>query len=562
MFKIEVLKFNHLDESQEYKFSNHTFIYGKNTRGKTALTIAIDYILGSSEALTYQGLDNIDSIEALLKNEKTSLWIMRTVSDTRYFYKRTYESEYIEVSAETYKDNIGLTFTENRNNRYLEIYSKVFDEHPTFRSFNFLNYIEEKGLGDLSTVFTKAKELKHNIRIRNIMVFCFNYENIEQIYEKEVLLETKAKELQELASNYQEYNRSQVQQKKIFGELQLEYKGKYATDYKTFCGFKNAYVRSVKAKSKDLVYLSQASFSLAEEIKLHRFMKNQSQNMIDRKERIGRLLSIMNNVTNEEPDYIEYTKFIRDSIEKLDEEKVILSLTDYNKAIKSIENEKHKLDYQIDMLKGASTELSYEEAMKKVGILEHVFDVLKNNVDMEKYDSLEEEVNSLKREIKKLKSSFDQKKIDDFNTRLSELYLNSGLDIQHLKDDLSDEGFSLEFDPFRLCLSASHIKNKNLVNFVPGSMARQTHIQMLVYLTMFEFLNNNFSDFIHMPLLVIDSANQPMGVDSFEKVYPVLVNLAEEIGIQTIFLSKDRISKIDSNDFIDISNGLNKFHKS
>lgn len=88
--------------------------------------------------------------------------------------------------------------TQLQNNRYLEIYNKVFDEHPSFRSFNFLNYIEEKGLGDLSTVFTKAKELKHNIRIRNIMNFFFNFENIEQIYEKELLLDAKSKELEKL----------------------------------------------------------------------------------------------------------------------------------------------------------------------------------------------------------------------------------------------------------------------------------------------------------------------------------------------------------------------------
>ena len=325
MFKVEVIRFNHADEVQEYKFSEHCFVYGKNTRGKTALTIVIDYILGSSDKLTYQGLDNIDSIEALLKNERTSLWIKRTVKEGGYFYRRTKESDYSEVSADTYKDNICLILTQLRNNRYLEIYNKVFDEHPSFRSFNFLNYIEEKGLGDLSTVFTKAKELKHNIRIRNIMNFFFNFENIEQIYEKELLLDTKSKELEKLSSTYQEYSRSKVQQQKIFKELQLDYTGKYSADYKTFCDFRSSYVRKAKANSKDLVYLSQSSFSLAEEIKIYNFMKNQSSNMVDRKERIKRLLSIMSEIVSDEPDYEEYTRFIKDTIETLDEENVILS---------------------------------------------------------------------------------------------------------------------------------------------------------------------------------------------------------------------------------------------
>lgn len=561
MFKVDVIRFNHADEFQEYKFSEHCFIYGKNTRGKTALTMVIDYILGSSDKLTYQGLDNIDSIEALLKNEMTSLWIKRTVKEGGYFYRRTEESDYSEVSADTYKDNICLILTQLRNNRYLEIYNKVFDEHPSFRSFNFLNYIEEKGLGDLSTVFTKAKELKHNIRIRNIMNFFFNFENIEQIYEKELLLDAKSKELEKLSSSYQEYSRSKVQQQKIFKELQLDYTGKYSNDYKTFCDFRSSYVRKAKANSKDLVYLSQSSFSLAEEIKIYNFMKNQSSNMVDRKERIKRLLSIMSEIVGDEPDYEEYTRFIKETIETLDEENVILSLTDYNKAIKDIEKEKKKLDYQIELLKASSEKLSYEDAMKKVGLLEHIFVVLQEEVDIIKYHDLSQEVENLKKEIKELKSSFNQKKINDFNKRLTEIYLESGLEIQHLQDDIQEEGFALEFDPFRLCLSAKHKKGDNIVNFMPGSMARQTHIQMLVYLTMFEYLNKNFSGFIYMPLLVIDSANQPMGVDSFEKVYPVLIEMAEEVGIQTIFMSKDMISGIKDDDLIDISDGLNKFHK-
>lgn len=561
MFKIELIRFNHGDDFQEYKFSTHCFIYGKNTRGKTALTIAIDYILGSSDKLTYQGLDNIDSIEALLKNEMTSLWIKRSVVEGGYFYRRTEESDYSEVSSDTYKDNICLVLTQLRNNRYLEIYNKVFDERPSFRSFNFLNYIEEKGLGDLSTVFTKAKELKHNIRIRNIMNFFFNFENIEQIYEKEILLESKSGELEILSAHYQEYTRSKIQQEKIFKELQLSYTGKYSSDYRTFCDFRNSYVRKAKSKSKDLVYLSQSSFSLAEEIKLYSFMKNQSTNMIERKERIKRLLSIMNNVVNDKPEYADYVKFIKETIERLDEENVILSLTDYNKAIKAVETEKKKLDYQIEVLKASSVELSYEDAMKKVGLLEHIFMILQEEVDIVKYDTLSKEVDKLKREIKELKSAFNQNKINDFNKRLSEIYLQSGLDIQHLQDDLKEEDFSLEFDPFRLCLFAKHKEDGISVKFMPGSMARQTHIQMLIYLTMFEYLNNNFKDFIYMPLLVIDSANQPMGVDCFEKVYPVFVKMAEEVGIQTIFMSKDKINAVKQDDFIDISDGLNKFHK-
>lgn len=94
-----------------------------------------------------------------------------------------------------------------------------------------VNYIEEKGLGDLSVVFTKAKELKHQIRIRNIMDFFFNYENIEQIYEKEIELEGAEREYSEISKDYQEFTRSLFQVKKLFKELQLTYTGDFKKDY-------------------------------------------------------------------------------------------------------------------------------------------------------------------------------------------------------------------------------------------------------------------------------------------------------------------------------------------
>ena len=561
MFKIEMIRFNNNEDFQEYYFTMHSFVYGKNTRGKTALTIAIDYVLGSSDELTYQGLDNIDSLEALLKNDNTSLWLKRTVKDKGYFFRRTEASEYSEVSEAIYKDNISIMLTDQRNSLYLNVYKKIFNENPSFRSFSFLNFIEEKGLGDLSAVFTRAKELKHNIRIRNIMNFFFNIDNIEQIYEKEVLLDTKNRELEIISSKYNEYNNSKSRQKQIFQELHLDYTGDYSKDYETFCNFKKTYLRKVKSESKDLIYLLKSSFSLSEEIKLYNFMKNQSKNMTERKERVKRLLSIFNKIVNDVPEYEKYIRFIKSETEKLDEENVILSLTDYNRIIKNIEIEKRKLDDQIKVLKASATQLSYEEAIKRVGLLESIFLILSENVDVVRHDALVKEISSLKNEIKALRNAFDQKKINKFNKRLTEVYLGNKLDIKHLKEDLEETNFSIEFDPFRLCLFAKHTKNGNVEKFMPGSMARQTHLQILVYLTMFEYLNHSFKGFIHMPLLIIDSANQPMGIESFEKFYPVFIKMAEEIGVQTIFTSKDKISGIKSEDFIDISNGLNKFHK-
>ena len=226
-----------------------------------------------------------------------------------------------------------------------------------------------------------------------------------------------------------------------------------------------------------------------------------------------------------------------------------------------IEEEKKKLDSQIELLRSQATELTYEAAMKKVGLLEHIFIILSREVNTDRLHELEIKTVQLKKEIKILKSSFNQSKVKNFNVRLTELYLSTGLSIKHLQEDLQDNSFSLEFDPFRLCLFATHKDQEQLVRFMPGSMTRQTHLQMLTYLCMFEYLKDNFPDFIYLPILIIDSANQPMDIEIFKEVYPTITQLADSIGIQTIFMSKDRLDSVSADDFIDISTGLNKFHK-
>lgn len=560
MFKLKSIRFNNANDYQAYTFSDHAFVLGPNTVGKTALTKAIDFVLGSSsERLTYQGLDNIDSIEAHLTNGLTNLWIKRTATN-EYYYHRTENSAYTEIGVETYKDNIRFMFLENPNSRFMDVYNKVFNENPTFRSFSFINYIDEKGLGDLSDVFTRAKDLKHQIRVRNIMDFFFNYENIEQIYEKEILLDKCKKHLDELSEDYQEYQRSMQQLKKLFDELQLIYTGDYKKDHTTYLEFRTSFTRKAKSQSKDLVYLSKASFSLAEEIKLYSFMNSQSKNMIKRKDRIQRLLAILNSIVKEEPDYEQYTSIISQTIGEISRENVILSLTDYPKTIKAIRSEKEKIDEQVRSIKGLASGISYEDAIKKIGVLEHVFTVLNKDIDALKIQSLQEEKTQLKKEIKKLKSSFNKKRIDEFNINLTKLYLESGLNVKHLNEDKKVPGFALDFDPFKLCLFASSKIGDIVERFMPGSMARQTHLQILVYLSLFDYLQKYFAGFIYMPLLIIDSANQPMGIESFKEVYPTIVAFAEKIGIQTIFLSKDNIDGISNDDFVDISKGLNKFH--
>ena len=78
---------------------------------------------------------------------------------------------------------------------------------------------------------------------------------------------------------------------------------------------------------------------------------------------------------------------------------------------------------------------------------------------------------------------------------------------------------------------------------------------------MLEYLHKKFENFIYLPILIIDSADQAMEDASFEEIYPSLVEIANDIGIQTIFISKYKPSVVEDKDLVDITEGLNPFHQ-
>ena len=85
-------------------------------------------------------------------------------------------------------------------------------------------------------------------------------------------------------------------------------------------------------------------------------------------------------------------------------------------------------------------------------------------------------------------------------------------------------------------------------------------IVMLGIMEMAEYVGKRRLLF-YLPILIIDSADQPMEDKSFEEIYPSLVEEAKEIGIQTIFISKSKPGTVEDKDLVDITEGLNPFHQ-
>jgi len=561
MFRIRSITLYKGTDRKDYLFTENAYVYGHNNVGKTAFTKVIDYALGSSERLSHAGLDNIDAVGAYLGNEKTELWVKRTVIG-EYYYKRTESSEYTLISPETYKEYISELITDTPDDKAVKVYQRVFDENPTYRSFTFLNFVDEIGQGDLGAIFTRGKEIRHLVRIRNIMDFFFNYENIEKLYEKRTELDAIEVELRQYNDRMNQYTHSVGRVNRLFTTLGLPYSDDMQDNYKTFEAFKDDFSRKTTRPNDDLVYLTKASHSLAEELKLYTYLKNQSQEAGNRKARTERLLSMLYSIIAENDEYREDVSVITGAIEEIKQDRLILSLADYDASIDKIREQKKTVDARIALLRSQAAELDYDKTLKLIALLEDHFKVVNSTVDFTRGAQLADQAKALRKDIKELKNNYSQKDIKNFNVRLTQMYLESGVTgVPYLNDDRNEEQFSLAFDPFSQVLVAKHKVGEAVVSYNPGSMARSNHLQLLVYLCMLEFLHERFTNFIYLPILVIDSADQPMEEKSFEEIYPSLIETAKKIGVQTIFISKDRPATVKDEDLIDITDGLNPFHQ-
>lgn len=561
MFRIRSITLYKGTDTKEYLFTDNAYIYGHNNVGKTALTKVIDYALGSSERLSHAGLDNIDAVGAYLINNRTELWVKRALIG-EYYYKRTTESEYTLISQDTYKEYISDLITDTPDDKAVKVYQKVFDENPTFRSFTFLNFVDEIGQGDLGAIFTRGKEIRHLVRIRNIMDFFFNYENIEKLYEKRTELDAVESELRQYNDQMNQYTHSVGRVHRLLTSLGLPYSDDMRENQRVFESFREDFSRKTARPNDDLVYLTKASHSLAEELKLYTYLKNQSQEGGNRKARTERLLSTLYSIIAENNEYEEDVSTITGAIEEIKQDRLILSLADYDASIVKIEEQKKAVDARIAMLRSQAAELDYDKTLKLIALLEDHFKIINSTIDISRGALLAEQAKALRKEIKDIKNNYSQQGIKYFNDRLTKMYLeNDVTDVPYLNDDRNEEQFSLAFDPFSQVLVAKHKEGETVVSYTPGSMARHNHLQLLVYLCMLEYLHKNFGNFIYLPILIIDSADQAMEDTSFEEIYPSLVAIAKSVGIQMIFISKYKPESIEAADLIDITGGLNPFHQ-
>lgn len=571
MFKIDYIKLIYLDNSVEptiYKFKGVNYIYGTNNVGKTALVKVVDFVTAKDDfdIKSYDGLDNIEAIETCLVHDSDTLFLKRT-KDNIYSYKKSEDSQYVETLDDLYKKEI--TYFINRGeNVFLEDFYQYSNEHLTCRAFSFLNFLNEKDLGNISNLFMSADSYYNQSRIRKLISFLFNYKNIKRITELEKENERLEKDIKEYANNLSKYNYFFKLIQMNMSDLQLDVTDSLEEMKMSFIKFKRGYLRdsqNSKIPKGDLAILMRISCALSEEIKYQKNLLNQSTNLKSRNERAGKLLMAFREILNYDDSYFKYIEKIDAILEKQLQENDILSLKDFTKTIEAIEKKKYKIDQQIKECSNGLNKFEYEEVLKKIGIIEQSFEEISLIRGLQEIKEKEEILSKNKKEIQKLSKEFDNSILDKFNAWINNEYKELK-DVTFSIEDNNLSGFKIKFNPIAVSISGEKLvekgEKKESLTYNPGSNARMTTWQILAYLGLFNIIATFFKGLPIMKFMFIDGLNQPF--DETESCYPNVCELIKKIsislGVQLFIVSTRNIKCDDNEKFIDISDGFNKMH--
>ena len=185
MFKLESIKLNCVGGNHRFiPFDkNVSYIYAPNSKGKSLLCDCIDFALGASgNIFSKKGMENIEGIETVIETEYEKLYLLRSINpngEQSYFFKKENSSEYIQINKDSYNEKI-TSMLLNGDDREVLAFKEVFDMQISHRAMMFFNFLDQKGMGNLKYIFTKAKSDKYWWYYKDIINYIFNNQNIKK----------------------------------------------------------------------------------------------------------------------------------------------------------------------------------------------------------------------------------------------------------------------------------------------------------------------------------------------------------------------------------------------
>lgn len=562
MFKIKKIILNSVD-IYEFK-SDYTLVYGPNNVGKSVLVYVLDYMLGSSGEIRgkniwkMQGLDNVFSIEMVLDLGR-DLFLKRTPNELYYKYNES--DDYILVDINGYKELLQSSLIDNYS--MFDEYTQVVNEKLNYRGFSYLNIIDQYALGNVTNIFPESVDYRYVKRLRKQMLFLFDSLLLKELNKKEHEKQKIDNEISKLSTlvHKRDYILSSLNENINY----LNIKNPDSIDEKRNAF--NMFMKNIKDTTnnpinKELVYLLNASNQLSSQLEIEKTFSKQKEMINTRNKKIDLLVNLLSNYIGDNENYSNYKSSINDLLVRNKTEVDILSLKDYSTSIDKIRKKKEEIDKEILLIKNSLKDKNSDDISRAIRLVEYYFDELMKIGNIPNYEELQIKSKALAEDISELKNKLGNSKSQMLNDYLTEKYINFDNSLSFVNDDKRINGFSLEFIPNKMSIIGKQIKKKNeeefIIDYMPGSKARQTCWQVLSYIGIHMYIHREFSNLPLMPILIIDGINEPFD-EKFQTAFNCLVNICIDNDIQLIATSTMKIH--DENKMLDISNGLNSAHK-
>ncbi len=424
----------------------------------------------------------------------------------------------------------------------------------------------ENGVGDITNVFPKSKEIGELLNIKSIMLYIFNKENVQKITkmkEENEKLQAEIKELR-LTNDGSAFSEKIIREN--MSKLSFESTDSIQEMKDKFLQYKKTLQSDNKSvKNKDLLYLVKASQILAEEIKYQMFLQKQAKYESDNIKKSNKLLEMLNTILSKNDSNREIINILKKDIQDNDKDISLLNIKDYETSLHNLKAKKEEIDKQINIINTGLDKFTYDEKIKIVNILDNAFqNYNENNIDRQ-IEQKSEKIQANNKEINMLNNMVDANTLKRFNDLLTNTYKLFN-EIQLVKNDFSKDNFKLIFNPAKVSVYAvitekdKEGNNKEKI-YMPGSKARMTLWQLSTYLTMAKFIKNNFKGMPFAEYLCIDAVIQEFVDDKLPTnvVINCVKNFALKNEIQIIMsgaLNTQNLN-INQNELVNIDQGLN-----
>lgn len=575
MFKISKMSlFSTNNKNIEYNLDSITYVYGDNFKGKTLFSLSLDFVLGSSSNIlrkNFEGLENISAISCVITDGHKYIEFLRNIKDD-YFLKYDQNSTFSLVDDEKYKNTITEIFTNYKSNQ-LELYKDLNGENLTCRSLSFINFLDETGIGNISTVFSRAHEKKHLFRFKNIMDFIFKFDYLEKLKLLERELDEEENKYNDIRKQFALIDNANNTIKELFSKYNITY-GSLNENKNAFLKFKNGFKIEISAGSKQNLFRLMGLLNKVEnQINAEIEMRTQSKILVEKNKKVEKIINDFSEILSGNDDYSSYKKEISKIISNNQYATNILNSKNYDETINNLNEEKKSITEKINKIANNLSGFELDEKLADIKLMQKAFDVLNSEVTINAV-GIEENIKDIKSKIKKLNRQIRDYKNEEINDIITKMYLDSKLDISFINEDRVKKDFKIIFDSDSLSLNCYYKQQSkgeyNDKYFLPGSLARMTTMQIATYVSVHKFIKEKNIGLPLMQFICIDGLNQPFDESNekskYQNVLKLIMSYAQESNLQVIIIStvydREIASLLQQYNVkeINLNNGFNPYH--